>query len=109
MLIDDRDGVRLLIRWRAGEQMKSVSGQGILIGSPIQLLPHQLFGGGVGHGQLPREFFQRSSVSRDSGHCAFVPCCDKVPFAASRPASTLATWLPRYKPPPGAYMQRLNG
>ena len=47
VLADDGQLVRMLIRRRTGEQVKSGSGQGILIGAPFQLQPRQLLWGGV--------------------------------------------------------------
>ena len=50
VLADHDGGIGVVEQRHAGEEMESRGGQGILIGPPVDLGPHQLFGRGVGDG-----------------------------------------------------------
>ena len=50
MLADYDSGIGVVEQRHAGEEMESRGGQGILIGPPVDLGPHQLFWRGVGDG-----------------------------------------------------------
>ncbi|VBA53131.1 hypothetical protein LAUMK191_02674 [Mycobacterium attenuatum] len=50
VLADHDGGVGMLERRRTGEQVKRRRCQRVLVGPPVEVLAHQLFGRGVGHG-----------------------------------------------------------
>ena len=55
MLADDDDRVGMLIRRRTREKVKRSGGQRVLVGAPVNVRAHQLFGCGVGdrsHGEI---------------------------------------------------------